>query len=72
MARFRSKSCLVVARVVAPRAGEVCEFLAGEPRAAGGRTDTAAGKCGVKDQVSTRSPNEKAFETGRVRQNECI
>jgi hypothetical protein len=34
----------------------VCEFIAGEPRAAGVRTDTAAGKCGVKDQVSARSP----------------
>jgi preprotein translocase subunit SecA len=37
-----------------------------------GRTDTAAGKCGVKDQVSTRSPNEKAFETGRVRQDMSV
>ncbi len=30
------------------------------------RTDTAAGKCGVKDQVSTRSPKEVAKRTGRV------
>ena len=56
MARFRSKSCLVTIKAVVARAGEVCEFIAGEPRAAGVRTDTAAGKCGVKDQVSARSP----------------
>jgi hypothetical protein len=30
------------------------------------RTDTAAGKCGVKDQVSTRSPLEVISSTGRV------
>jgi preprotein translocase subunit SecA len=30
------------------------------------RTDTAAGKCGVKDQVSTRSPFRSIGTTGRV------
>ena len=30
------------------------------------RTDTAAGKCGVKDQVSTRSPFSSTSTTGRV------
>src|SRR3984957_3157541 len=31
-----------------------------------GPTDTAAGKCGAKDQVSTRSPIEVTVTTGRV------
>ncbi|HVA53644.1 MAG TPA: hypothetical protein VNF05_09055 [Acidimicrobiales bacterium] len=58
MARFRSKSCPAAIIVIAKGAGEVCENTAGERELPGVRTDTAAGRCGVKDQVSTRSPLE--------------
>ncbi len=34
MARFRSKSCLGSTKVVVLGAGEVCEFVVGEPGAA--------------------------------------
>ena len=57
MARFRSKSCLTKIKVVFVRAGEVCGEVTGEVFLPGTRADTAAGKCGVKDQVSTRSPD---------------
>ena len=56
MARFRSKSCPGAFNVIAEGAGEVCENIAGERELPAVRTDTAAGQCGVKDQVSTRSP----------------
>ena len=56
MARFRSKSCPGAINVIAEGAGEVCEVTPGERELLGVRTDIAAGKCGVKDQVSTRSP----------------
>jgi len=56
MARFRSKSCPGAIIVVVKGVGEVCENTVGERKLPGVRTDTAAGKCGVKDQVSTRSP----------------
>jgi hypothetical protein len=59
MARFRSKSCPGAIIVVAKGAGEVCESIAGERKLPEVRTDIAAGKCGVKDQVSTRSPLEE-------------
>ena len=36
------------------------------------RTDTAAGKCGVKDQVSTRSPTEVETKTGRVHRDMSV
>jgi preprotein translocase subunit SecA len=36
------------------------------------RTDTAAGKCGVKDQVSTRSPTEVETTTGRVHRDMSV
>jgi preprotein translocase subunit SecA len=36
------------------------------------RTDTAAGKCGVKDQVSTRSPTEVVTTTGRVHRDMSV
>jgi preprotein translocase subunit SecA len=36
------------------------------------RTDTAAGKCGVKDQVSTRSPTEVSTTTGRVHRDMSV
>jgi hypothetical protein len=60
MARFRSKSCPDVTNAVIEGAGEVCGSTPGERKLPGVRTDTAAGKCGVKDQVSTRSPLEVA------------
>ena len=56
MARFRSKSCPPAATLVAGGAGEAREFIAGERELPAVRADTAAGECGVKDQVSTRSP----------------
>jgi len=56
MARFRSKSCPGAFNVIAEGAGEVCEITVGERKLPTVRTDTAAGQCGVKDQVSTRSP----------------
>ncbi|MCU1363728.1 MAG: hypothetical protein JWM55_1556 [Acidimicrobiaceae bacterium] len=56
MARFRSKSCPDVINAVTEGAGEVCGSIPGERELPGVRTDTAAGRCGVKDQVSTRSP----------------
>jgi hypothetical protein len=58
MARFRSKSCPDVINAVTEGAGEVCGSIPGERELPGVRTDIAAGKCGVKDQVSTRSPLE--------------
>jgi hypothetical protein len=42
--------------VIAEGAGEVCDITVGERKLPTVRTDTAAGQCGVKDQVSTRSP----------------
>jgi hypothetical protein len=59
MARFRSKSCPGAFIVNAEGAGEVCEIIVGERELPRVRTDTAAGQCGVKDQVSTRSPVAK-------------
>ncbi len=56
MARFRSKSCPLLIIVVSEGAGEVCENTPRERKLPGVRTDTAAGECGVKDQVSARSP----------------
>ena len=58
MARFRSKPCPDVIIAVIEGAGEVCDSTSGERKLPEVRTDTAAGKCGVKDQVSTRSPLE--------------
>src|SRR3984957_15608684 len=37
-----------------------------------GPTDTAAGKCGAKDQVSARSPIEVTSSTGRVTQDMSV
>ncbi len=56
MARFRSKPCPGLTIVANPGAGEVCENTLGERELPRVRTDTAAGKCGVKDQVSIRNP----------------
>ncbi len=61
MARFRSKSCPGVTIVVSEGVGEVCENTSGERKLPEVRTDTAAGECGVKDQVSARSPLEVTF-----------
>ena len=36
------------------------------------RMDTAAGKCGVKDQVNTRSPTEVVTKTGRVHRDMSV
>jgi len=58
MARFRSKSCPDAIKLIVEGAGEVCEIIAGERKLPEVRTDTAAGRCGVKDQVSTRSSTE--------------
>ncbi|MFY9783492.1 MAG: hypothetical protein WAK12_08185 [Acidimicrobiales bacterium] len=61
MARFRSKSCPEVINAIIEGAGEVCGITLGERKLPGVRTDTAAGKCGVKDQVSARSSLEVPY-----------
>ncbi len=56
MARFRSKSCPDVITRSSREPVKCAIPLQESGKLPEVRTDTAAGKCGVKDQVSTRSP----------------
>ena len=66
MARFRSKSCLASIKVVDAGAGEVCEFIVGEPRAAGDAHGHRRRQVWGQRPGQHSQPLMKSRTTGRV------